>query len=359
MTDFFSSKTPVFKLDGEVKRELARDVSRLAIEEATDGLKTLVLTMIAQGPKGTSPEEELLYLDAEIVDFGKMLEVSIGPGDDTRVIFKGPISAIEVQFSEGMEPHVSVCAEDKLMDLRMTRRVKTWENMSDADIASAIAAANGIGADCAADGPTYKVVQQWNQSDLAFLRERARLIQAEVWFETEKLCFKTRANRTATSLSLVQGSDLIDVRVRADLAHQRTRVQTSGFDAGQRDQIDEPAGPETIQAESSGGRTGPAILQRAFGERISYRVRENPLLAGEASAWATAEMLRRCRGFVTVVGITDGTPDMVVGSRLSLDRVGKPFNGDGYYVVRVCHTYDLECGYRTHFEAQRATINGA
>jgi phage protein D len=69
-------------------------------------------------------------------------------------------------------------------------------------------------------------------------------------------------------------------------------------------------------------------------------------------------MLRRCRGFVSVAGTTDGTPEMVVGSHLRLDRVGAPFNGHGYYVTQVRHTYDLEHGYRTHFEAERATVNG-
>jgi Bacteriophage probable baseplate hub protein len=359
MTDLFAAKAPVFKVNGQLRGELARDVSALEIEEATDGLRTMVLRLIAEGPKDNAAEEQQLYLDGEIIDFGKELEISIGPSDDARIIFKGPVSAIEARFSEGAEPHIAVYAEDKLMNLRMTRRMKTWENMSDADIASAIASANGLNADSNAPGPTYKVVQQWNQSDLAFLRERARLIQAEVWFESGNLCFKTRGTRSCTSITLVQGRELIDVQVRADLAHQRTKVKTSGFDANARDKINEEAGADAIQAEISGGRTGPAILQQAFGERVSYRVRENPLGSGEASAWAKAEMLRRCRGFVTVVGTTDGTPDMVVGSRLDLDRVGTPFNGDGYYVVRVCHTYDLTSGYRTHFEAQRATINGA
>ena len=45
-------------------------------------------------------------------------------------------------------------------------------------------------------------------------------------------------------------------------------------------------------------------------------MRENPLVSGEAAAWAKAEMLRRCRGFVSVLGTTNGTPDMVV-ARLS------------------------------------------
>jgi uncharacterized protein len=359
MTDLFGSSAPVFKVGGEVKGELARDLSKLEIEEATDGMKTMALRLIAQGPNGNAPEEQQLYLDGQIVDFGKAIEVSIGAGDAARTVFKGTISAVEAIFSEGPEPHVSIFAEDALMNLRMTRRMKTWENMTDADIASQIATANGLTADTAAPGPTYKVVQQWNQSDLAFLRERARLIQAEVWFDNDTLCFKTRGSRAASSMTLVQGAHLISVQVRADLAHQRTTVKVSGYDASARDTIDEAAGSDVIQAEISGGRTGPAVLAQAFGERVSYRVRENPRVGDEAIAWAKAEMLRRCRGFVTAVGTTDGSPDMVVGSTLHLDRVGAPFNGDGYYVTRVSHTYDLTSGHRTHFEAERATVNEA
>jgi phage protein D len=67
-------------------------------------------------------------------------------------------------------------------------------------------------------------------------------------------------------------------------------------------------------------------------------------------------MLRRARGFVTVAGVTSGTPDMVVGSRLTLERIGVPFEGSGYYVTRVRHTYDAIDGHRTHFVAERAAI---
>src|SRR5262249_53864212 len=155
-------------------------------------------------------------LDGTIVDFGKRLEVSIGQAGSARIVFDGAVSAIEALFAEGSEPHVVIYAEDRLMDLRMTRRMKTWENMSDADIAGAIASLHGLSADVTATGPTYKVVQQWNQSDLAFLRERARLIQAELWFEDDRLKFKSRSQRSGTAITLVQGRDLIDVQLRAD-----------------------------------------------------------------------------------------------------------------------------------------------
>lgn len=351
-----TSTIPVFEIDDEVKDELARDIQRLEIEETTAGLKTLSLRLVAQGATGGKPEQQLLYLDGSTVDFGKKLKVAIGADPDQRTIFSGWVSAIEAIFQEAHEPEVAFFAEDKLMTLRMTRRMKTYEQVSDADIARAIASEHSLTPEVDADGPTYDLVQQWNMSDLAFLRERARKIQAEIWIEDDSLCFKTRNRRNATELTLVQGNDLIEVRARADLAHQRTKVKVSGYDANRREMIDEEADEDAIRAEISEGLTGPAILQRAFGERVSYRVREAPLKSAEATEWARAEMLRRARGFVSVSGVTRGSADMIVGSLLTLDRVGHPFEGQGYYVTRVCHTYDLHDGFRTHFEAERATI---
>lgn len=357
MTEIFAATSPVFKVHGELKGELARDLIYLKVEEATDGLKTLEMRLLSIGPQANEPEQVQLYLDGQTLDFGKSLEVSIGPADSARTVFKGAVSALEASFGAGDVPVVTAFAEDPLMELRMTRRMKTYENVTDAQIAEAIAQEHGLTASASADGPTYKVVQQWNQSDLAFLRERARLIQAEVWFADDTLHFATRGNRTGTSISCVLGADLLEAQLRADLAHQRTKIKVSGYDASQRDTIDEEAGSDAIQAEVSGGRTGIAVLQQAFGERVSYRVRHDAIVADQARAWAKGEMLRRARGFVTVSGMTSGTADMIVGSALSLDRVGAPFTGDGYYVTRVCHTYDLTDGFRTHFDAERPTVN--
>jgi phage protein D len=352
----FETSTPVFTVDGEVKREMARDVVRLEVEESSDGMKKLNARFLAQAPRQGSAREELIYVDGSLVDFGRKLGVTLGAGSAARLVFEGYISGLEICFREGSAPEMAVLAEDKLMTLRMTRRMKTYNDVTDADVAREIASAHGLRAEVDADGPTYKVLQQWNQSDLAFLRERARAIQAEIWLDEDTLHFTTRNRRTSTPVTLVVGGDLYTLEARADLAHQRTEVRVSGFDAGQRDAIDESAGADAIDAEISGGRTGVAILERAFGTRISYRVREVPLEDGEARAWARAEFLRRARAFVTVAGTAIGTPDMIVGSDLTLERAGAPFEGGGYYVTAVRHTYDLMSGFRTHFTAERPTL---
>lgn len=352
----FIASTPVFNVDGEDVGELARDLVFLQCEESIDGLKNLQARFVAIGPQESSAEQALLYMDGRILDFGKPLKVSIGPLQGQRTIFEGFISALEVNFEEGEEPEICLYAEDKLMDLRMTRRMKTYEDMSDADIASAIAEQHSLRPDVDVDGPTYDRIQQLNMSDLAFLRERARLLQADVWTDGETLFFKTRDKRNGLATTLVRGNDIITVSACADLAHQRTTVRVSGYNANDREVIDEEAGEDVVQGEITAGRSGPAILQSAFGERVSHRVREVPLQSSEAADWARAEMLRRARQFVQVSGVTSGHPDLTVGSQITLERMGSVFDGDGYYTTHVQHTYDLQSGHRTQFKAEKAAV---
>jgi phage protein D len=358
MTDpLLSIVSPVFTVDGELNRDLARDCVRLEVEESVHGLCTMRAHLVAVGAGASGPHDTMLYTDGQVLDFGKALQVSVGPVSAQRTVFDGVVSAIELVFGDGEPPRAVVSAEDAFMRLRMTRRLRTYRNVTDADIAGQIAREHGLQAELTIEGPRYDVVQQVNQSDLAFLRERARLIQGELWCTGRTLHFSSRTRREGTRMTLVLGNDLLTARVVADLAHQRSEVVVTGYDASAKDVIDERAGPETITAETSGGRTGPEIVERALGASSSIRVRETALSGAEASAWAKAEMLRRARGFVTVAGLTRGSPDMVVGSILRLDDIGAPFQGGGYYVTRVCHTFDHHQGLRTRFDAERPTVN--
>lgn len=358
MTDPLNAFTsPVFTVGGELSRDLAQDCLRLEIEEGVEGLRTMKAHFTAVGRGATGAQQRMLYEDGKTVDFGKPIKVAVGPETGQRTVFDGVISALELVFGDSETPRLVVFAEDALMQLRMTRRMRTYTHVTDAEIVGKIATDHGLNADLNVDGPRYDVVQQLNMSDLAFLRERARLVQGELWCTDRTLHFSSRPQRKATRLTLAHGTDLLSARLLADLAHQRSEVVVTGYDAATKSVIDERAGADTISSEVSRGRTGPGIVQKALGDSSAVRVREVALAGKEADAWAKAEMLRRARGFVTVAGITRGSPDMVVGSLLRLEFVGKWFEGDGYYVTRIIHTFDHVQGLRTRFEAERATVN--
>jgi phage protein D len=353
-----SSTIPEIKIEGEARAELTRDLALLQIDEDINGMKRLAARFIAIGPREGERNEQLNYLDGRILDFGKELKVSLGPSTAREEMFSGKLSALELSMDQGRAPEVYCCAEDQLMDLRMTRRFKTYENVSEADLVQQIASQHGLCAVADVDGPTWALVQQWNQSDLAFLRERARRLAAEVWIEGGNLHMATRDKRNGSAVTLIQGSNLLKVELSADLAHQRSTVTMGGFDDNSQQAIDEEADNSVIAAEAQGNTHGIGVLERAFAERKSYRVREVPLKAAEATAMARAAMLTRARRFVSACGVADGSTEIKVGTLLRLERVSPLFEGDGYYVTRVRHQFDLTDGYRTHFDAERPWIGG-
>ena len=365
--ELFGSSAPVLLVDGERSAALARDLLRLEVSEDTQGMKRLAARFTAWGTLPGADNEGWLHLDGSVLDFGKRLQVSLGPAAAARTVFTGRISAIETEVREGVEPQLLLYAEDALMELRWMHRCKTYEDSSDADIVRSIAGEHGLAAHVDAIGPVHSVVQQWNQSDLAFLRERARLLQAEIWVEDRTLNFATRSRRPAPELTLVNGNQegglaankLIHLNARADLAHQRSEVHVAGYDLDARESIDERADAGDVQAEAGPGRLGMDLLGQAFQAFKSHRLREVPLTAEVAGAWARAEMLRRARGFVRIRGETNGSPEMVVGSNLKLEGVGPMFGGSRYRVTQLTHRFDHQYGHRTAFEAERPHLEQA
>jgi phage protein D len=352
---YYSSR-PRLDLDGQAADDMVRDVAALEVSADIHGLRRARLELTALGPQAGAGDEALQWLDGARLKLGSALAVSLGPVDVARVVFDGKVSAIGVVHTQGNAPLAQVSAEDRLWDLRNTRRIKTWEHIDLAGLANAIAGEHGLSAQVDATSPTWPVLQQWNDTDLAFLRSRCAAVGAELWLDGSTLHVAPREARAGGDLTLVQGNDLLALDVDCDLAQQRSSVAVSGFDANARDKVDESAGTSELGGVAAGGTSGLDALRRAFGERKTHRLHDVPLEGEQARARAKAELLRRARGFVRARGVTTGSPTLDVGTRLRLERVGKLFEGGGYVVVEVAHRFDQREGYRTWFVAERAAI---
>ena len=361
MTDLavhpYASHAPVFSVDSTTEGRLGRDLLRLDIEEGSLGLRTFVAHFHAVGPDSDGSTERLSYLDGDPMELGSTIDVNLGPPGGERRLFHGTVSAIEVSFSEGAAPFVSVFAEDALMRLRLAERTATYTDMSDADIVTEVARAHGLSAETDLDGPTYPLVQQWEQTDLAFIRDRALRLDAEVWADHDDVIhIAGRERRPGADLLLVQGNELIAIEARMDLAHQRSTVEYRGWDDLRVEAISADASGDIIRGEIADGRIGPDLVAEVFDHASIRRSRRDVLSADSAQAYADGEMRRRARAFVTVEGTTAGSPDLVPGARLDLRRVGGPFEGDGYRVTFAHHSYDPNTGYRTRFRAERPQV---
>jgi phage protein D len=343
---------PTLKVGGTVATVPMRNVVALTIEEDVHGLCWMEARFVNWGFTGQGPD--YLYLDRATFDFGTRIEVSIGPDGGTRV-FAGKISAIEASYPSGSVATFGFCAEDGLQDLRLSRRTRTFDEVSTADVAEQLASDHGLTPDISLTGPTRTVVNQLNLSDLAFLRQLAHADGGEVWLDDGTLHVQGRADRDGGSVALEYGGSLLHFEVRADLAHQVTDVVATGWSVADKDTIEETADSGGLGAELGSDSSGSDVLAAAFSERHEHLVVTEPLTSDDARSRAKAAYLERARRFVTGSGTTGGTPELRVGSRVSLSGLGPSFNGD-YRVVRTRHHFDLHEGYRTDFDVERAGI---
>jgi phage protein D len=341
---------PRFTLDGQDQPGLRDNLLSLLTEETTEGLFRCEARFNNIGLQDT--RADYLYFGRDILDFGKDFIVQMGPPDQALPVFKGRITGLEAEYPYQGASELLVLAEDKLQALRMTRRTRTFEDMSDDDVITQIANEHSLTPHLTLSGPTHKVLAQVNQSDLAFIRDRARSLNAEVWVDDTDLYVMARTDRTGDTVDLEYRLNLQSFSVRADLAHQCTEVGVAGWDVAAKDGIEETAESSTISAELGSDAGGGAILQEAFGERKERVVHTVPLTSDEARNLAQARYRERARRFLTGAGIADGDPKLRAGTTVNLTGLGPLFNGK-YYLARVRHTYDAVYGYRTEFDAER------
>jgi phage protein D len=292
---------------------------------------------------------DFLYFDRRTLDFGKGFQIKLSED----VIFDGKMTALEAIFPEGQPPEINVLGEDRLQDLRMTRRTRAFEDVTDNDVFNQIASEHGLRANVSITGPTYKLLAQVNQSDLAFLRERARSIDAELWMDASTLNAESRTGRsTAAALEMTYGKQLREFTAIADTACQRTSVTVGGWDVGAKSELKFEATESVIGPELNGDASGPSILQSAFGQRKESLVHTVPLTSQEAQAEAEAYFKMNARRFVVGRGVAETTGTLRVGAYVDLKQLGPLFSGR-YYLAEVRHVFDSTKGIRTEFVAER------
>jgi phage protein D len=354
ITGFYAS-TPTLKVDGAAKSDLGVQLKSLFVEETTLGLFRCEATFSNWGTK--DDHADFLYFDRQTLDFGKEFSVEFGPPGAQAQVFKGRITGLEAHYPKANEPLLTVLAEDRFQDLRMERRTRSFADVSDSDVFGQIASQHGLTPQVDVDGPTYRVLTQVNQSDLAFLRERAAAVDAELWVDDRTLHAQARTRRNTSTVELKYGRTLLEFSTLADLSHQRTSVRVSGWDVSGKSALDEEAGESSVSAELDGKRSGSAVLSQALAERHERVTSSVPLAQPEARSLAEARYRMRARRFVTGRGTADGTPSVRVGSTLDLTGLGDLFDGK-YYVRLARHAFDLENGYRTSFEVERPGLGG-
>src|SRR5215510_14974398 len=109
---------PAILVGAKEEPELAGGLLGLTIVENNSGLYRCEANFGNWGNKDN--QTGFLYFDRSKLDFGKDFQVKLKDG----ALFEGRIMGLEAVFPEGQPPQISVLAEDRFQDLRMTRRTR-------------------------------------------------------------------------------------------------------------------------------------------------------------------------------------------------------------------------------------------
>ena len=133
----------------------------------------------------------LTLLDGGPFDLAKKIEIAAGDNENqVSTLIKGEITALEPHFGDGMIAELVVRGYDKSHRLYRETKSRAFLNKKDSDLAEELAQEGDLETEIETTSTVYDHIYQHNQSNLAFLTQRAWRIGYECFVEDETLYFR-------------------------------------------------------------------------------------------------------------------------------------------------------------------------
>ena len=301
-------------------------------------------------------DDRLELLGNNKVSLGDEIEVqlpNVGDTESLAVVFAGEITAIEPAYETGYRTVIIVRGYDFSHRLSHGTYIRTFQNSKDTDIVSTMAGEVGLTATVEATTKVYDHVMQYNQTNLAFLRQLARRNNYKFYVDTDKkLHFKKAATDNGSAKTLDWGEQLLGFFPRMSLANQVTEVTVRGWDVATKAAVVGSASTASYLQGIGDEQKGGSAYQSATSKTAKhYEVTHTALDQTQANNLAQAILDDLNASYIEAEGICKGDAAIVPGIPVTIGKVNTQFNGT-YKVSTVRHIYNPD-GYRTEF-----TIDG-
>jgi phage protein D len=310
-----------------------------------------VLAFVVDGDLGQPDAAWITLRAGSALSAGLDVEVTAGG----EPIFRGEIVSIEPSFPKSGEPAVNVRALDRLHRLTNGTRTRTFVGQSDADIVRQLAVEAGLEAEVG--GPeasiTHDQVNQHNQTDLAFLQERAALIGYQVFTERETLHFARRRAEPPEQLGCQPDDARLDALAAwLPPAGVVKEVTVRGWDPAKQEEIVGRARQEVIGLSPGASQIDqrPSTISLGFNETLQSAAAAHATVAGALGGMTERDLSAELA--------VDGHASLRVGSRVLLRGTGAAFDGE-YVVTRASHRFDGPAGAQGHTLLQVARADRA
>lgn len=291
---------------------------------------------------------------------GQIIEVSMGYPNWEKKLFAGEVTRVTPTFGGGTS-NITIEGSDGMHRLKGRTRMQTYKG-TDSDIVQKVLDLTNK------DNPKHKLkskiektsesydhVYQFDETDAAFLKERASRIGYEVYVRGDTLYFQPPDEKSQPEqLILEWGQTLEKVEVALNLEGQASSVEVRSADRDKKSVIKYETTSGDLQSIVGSGLSGAEAREKVFGAKPVVITRIPVRTKAEAKALAIARLRRLMEDFVKVRGTSIGLPDLRPGAVVGIKGIDPLFEGD-YYLTNCSHSYGSR-GYRTEFEARRMSL---
>jgi phage protein D/phage baseplate assembly protein gpV len=264
------------------------------------------------------------------LEIGKKIEIKTNSATSTtpESLIKAEVTSIETEY-DSLGTRAVVRGYDLSHRLAAGRKTATYQNVTYSDIASQVASAAGLQADCDATSSTFDHVFQVNQSDLDFLYGLARQIGYDCRVDGDTLVFKKPVESSSgpseasnpeqlEPLQLHWGENLQEFRARMTAVAQVAEVEVRGWDPAAKQEIIGKAQPKATNAELA---LSPSDLAAKVGGQTLVVVNHGVTAQDAADQLATsrAEQIGSAAFEATAVAV--GDPQLKAGVAVNISGV--------------------------------------
>jgi phage protein D/phage baseplate assembly protein gpV len=322
--------------------DVADQVLSMTVETDLDMAGTFALVL-------RNPDN--LLLDSALLDLGRTVEIHLGYGTDLHPALLGEITAVEPTFPQDGPPTVRVAGYDKSYKMRRSYPKPTsYAYANDSVIAARIAVSHGL---VPVVDPTPGIDERVDkaESDMAFLKTRARRRFFDVYVEWDRLHFQFPRPRTAAYV-LEWGRNLSSFNPRISAAGLAGLQVVRGYNQELAQTIYGIALAGDLDRDSLVERLGSSALD-LVASLVRQGAREltvdNPLDAMEVAKALLTDLID---GMYEGTGSCIGLPDLTAGDYLEIRGVGRRFGGT-FRARKVTHKIDGS-GFSTDFSISQS-----
>jgi phage protein D len=325
-----------------------RDIRSVTVHEDVTALSMFTIELY------NWDEEDLKvsWSDSQFFTLGNEVEISLGYLDKLGKVLLAEITSLEPTFNMGQTPMLVVRGYDHRHRLMRDRKTRSFSKMKDSAIAGQVARDAGLRAQVKDSKVALAYVAQSNQTDLEFLRARARRIGYEVYVKDKVLYFQPPQNAGRATVTLTLEDDITEFTPRLSAMAQVGEVAVRGWDVKQKKEIVGKAGVGQESGAMGGKASGPKATNRALGKAASATVSQPIESKAEADQMALGQFNAMALGYIQGDLVCYGRPQLRAGIVVDIQGAGTTFSGP-YYVTSVVHTVTPDDGYQTTLNVQR------